>query len=278
MIQNKSIGIIGCGNMGSALVENLKKRADFSGIFIFDKDKAKQDSIAKVFQVKGCGSIKELLSLVDVVIVAVKPQDIDTVLAGLKDISDKLIISIAAGITLASLEAALGKNTAIIRAMPNLNALIGQSVTALCKNDVASDEDLRFAEEIFRSVGEVVFIQELQMNAFTAVAGSGPAFVAYLIKDLGAQALEQVMIEEAVNLKIEPATAEALAKGTISGTRAMLSVNFDPHILIKRVSSKGGTTEAGMKVLEEKGKTVEALRAAIRAACKRAEELSRSAK
>lgn len=277
MIQDKSIGIIGCGNMGSALVENLKKKASFSGIFIFDKDKTKQDSIAKLLQVKGCGSIRELSSFADVVIIAVKPQDIEAVLADLKDISDKLIISIAAGITLASLEAALGKNAAIIRAMPNLNALIGQSVTALCKNNVVSNEDLSLAKEIFNSVGQVVFIQESQMNAFTAVAGSGPAFVAYL-RDRTDDELARILAEEAEHLGLDHNTATASAAGTITGTREMMRVNLDPDILIKRVCSKGGTTEAGMKVLEEKGKSTEALRAAIRAACKRAEELSRLAK
>ena len=158
--------------------------------------------------------------------------------------------------------------------MPNINALIARSVTALSANKTAGEDGLKSAQELFKAVGEVVTVPESQMNAVTAVSGSGPAFVAYLLKDLDPEALERVFIKEALHFKIEPSTAEILAKMTISGTRDMLSVNFDAGILIKRVSSKGGTTEAGMKVLESRGKTEEALAEAIRAAQKRAQELS----
>lgn len=274
-LKDKTIGIIGCGNMGAALVENLKKKAHPKDIFVIDKDREKQNSIVRVFQVKGCDTTAELVTHSDAVIIAVKPQDIEIALVDLKGISGKLIISIAAGIVLASLQEKIGKKMPIVRAMPNLNALIGRSVTALCRNKAVKKEDLDFAEEIFRAVGEVVFVKESQMNAVTAISGSGPAFVAYLIKDLRQEVLERVMILEAVLLKIEPATAKVLAAATVEGTATNLSTNFDPEMLIKRVSSKGGTTEAGMKELEKRGKTIEGLRAAIQAANKRAEELSR---
>lgn len=271
---SKSIGIIGCGNMGSALVENFKKKLASSAILIFDKDKDRQNSLVKGFQVQGCESLQDLILKSRVIIIAVKPQDIDVVLKEFKRVSGKLIISIAAGITLSHLELLLGNALAIIRAMPNLNALIGQSVTALSRNRVVSDSQMGLAQEIFKAVGEVVIVPESQMNAVTAISGSGPAFVAYLIKDLGAEALERVFVKEALNFKIAPRTANILARGTISGTRQMLSVNFDPKILIQRVSSKGGITEAGMKVFENLGRTEEALSEAIRAAQKRADELS----
>ena len=272
--EGNTLGIVGCGNMGSALVENLRKRPSFKDIFVFDKDKARQDSLVKGFQVKGCQDIRDLVSKSDTVVVAVKPQDIDGVFNELRGARGKLIISIAAGITLGFMEAAIGKDKTLVRAMPNINALVGQSVTALCANSVAGREGLDHARAIFESVGKVVFVQDSQMNAVTAISGSGPAFVAYLIKDLGEAALERVMIRESQHFKIEPATASVLAHETIAGTKTNL-VNFDAAMLIKRVSSKGGTTEAGMKVLEEKGKTEEALTEAIRAAEKRATELSR---
>ena len=271
---SKSIGIIGCGNMGSALVENFKKKLASSAILIFDKDKDRQNSLVKGFQVQGCESLQDLILKSRVIIIAVKPQDIDVVLKEFKRVSGKLIISIAAGITLSHLELLLGNALAIIRAMPNLNALIGQSVTALSRNRVVSDSQMGLAQKIFKAVGEVVIVPESQMNAVTAISGSGPAFVAYLIKDLGEEAIERVFVKEALNFKIAPRTANILARGTISGTRQMLSVNFDPKILIQRVSSKGGITEAGMKVFENLGRTEEALSEAIRAAQKRADELS----
>ena len=271
---SKSIGIIGCGNMGSALVENFKKKLASFAILIFDKDKDKQNSLVKGFQAQGCESLQDLILKSRVIIIAVKPQEIDVVLKEFKRVSGKLIISIAAGITLSHLELLLGNALAIIRAMPNLNALIGQSVTALSRNRVVSDSQMGLAQEIFKAVGEVVIVPESQMNAVTAISGSGPAFVAYLIKDLGEEAIERVFVKEALNFKIAPRTANILARGTISGTRQMLSVNFDPKILIQRVSSKGGITEAGMKVFENLGRTEEALSEAIRAAQKRADELS----
>ncbi|MFH0941310.1 MAG: pyrroline-5-carboxylate reductase [Candidatus Omnitrophota bacterium] len=275
MIRRKAIGIIGCGNMGSALVDNLMKTGVSLTLFVFDKDKEKENSLAKGFNLRVFDSVASLASRSDCIIVAVKPQDIESVLTELAGISGKLIISIAAGITLDYIESIIGDDSAIVRAMPNLNALIGRSVTALSANPGVSQDDLKLAEAIFKAVGEVVFVKDSQMDAVTAVSGSGPAFVAYLLKDLGEEALERIFIKEAVNLGIEAKVAEILAKQTISGTRQMLKVNFDADILIRRVSSKGGTTEAGMRVLEEKGKTEEALSGAIKAACKRAQELAK---
>lgn len=274
MIKDKKIGIIGCGNMGAALVENLKTKANPKDIFVVDQDLQKKNSLIRAFQIKGSDTIADLVGQTDILIIAVKPQDIESALSDLKGISGKLVISIAAGITLANLEAHIGKKTAIVRAMPNLNALIAKSVTALCHNNAVKKEDMELAAEIFQAVGEVVFVKESQMNAVTAVSGSGPAFVAYL-RDLDDEVLKRVLIKEAQKLGIEQKTAQALASATIAGTREMMRVNLDPDILIKRVSSKGGTTEAGIKVLEEKGKTEQALAEAIHAAHKRAGELAR---
>ncbi|MFH0876605.1 MAG: pyrroline-5-carboxylate reductase [Candidatus Omnitrophota bacterium] len=274
MIQKKSIGLIGCGNMGSALAENLKKKAQPKEIFVVDKDKERQESLVRRFGVKSCASVRELVSQSDVLILAVKPQDLQAVATDLRGISGKLIISIAAGVSLATLEEKISKKTALVRAMPNLNALIGRSVTALCPNRLADKEDVDVATEIFMAVGDVVFIQESQMNAFTAVAGSGPAFVAYM-KDTKNDVLERILTQEAERLGLDHNTATTSAAGTIAGTREMMRVNLDPDILIKRVSSKGGTTEAGMKVLEEKGKTEQALSEAIQAAHRRANELAK---
>ena len=271
----KKIGVIGCGNMGFALVENLRKRSASLEIFVFDKDQEKQNSLVKGFKVQPSVAIQTLASLCDVIIIAVKPQDIDDVLFLLKNISGKLVISIAAGVTISSLESFLTDKVAVVRAMPNLNALIGRSVTALSFNSAVDEEDKNLALEIFQAVGEVVFVKESLMNAVTAISGSGPAFVAYLIKGLGEGALNKIFVQEAEKFGIEHSIALKLANGTVSGTQEMLRINLDSDILIKRVSSKGGTTEAGMKVLEQKGKTKAALSEAIQVACQRAGELSR---
>lgn len=271
----KKIGVIGCGNMGSALVENLRKRSGASDIFVFDKEEEKQNSLVRGFKVGACVAVQTLASLSDVIIIAVKPQDIDQVLLDLKNASGKFIISIAAGIEISYMESRLADKISLARAMPNLNALIGRSVTALSFNSAVTEEEKRLAQEIFQAVGEIVFVKESQMNAVTAISGSGPAFVAYLIKELGQDALKKIFAKEAQGLGIKHPIALTLANATVSGTEEMLRVNLDADILIKRVSSKGGTTEAGMKILEQKGKTKAALSEAIRAACQRAGELAK---
>ena len=148
----KKIGVIGCGNMGFALVENLRKRSASLEIFVFDKDQEKQNSLVKGFKVQPSVAIQTLASLCDVIIIAVKPQDIDDVLFLLKNISGKLVISIAAGVTISSLESFLTDKVAVVRAMPNLNALIGRSVTALSFNSAVGEEEKKLSQEIFQAV------------------------------------------------------------------------------------------------------------------------------
>jgi pyrroline-5-carboxylate reductase len=269
-----NIGIIGCGNMGAALVENLAKRGDASRIRIFDKETPRQESLAKGFGVSAESSLEALVASSDTIIIAVKPQDIDPVLASLTGAQGKLVISIAAGMTLVYLESKMGR-VAIVRAMPNINAMIGKSLTTLCANARVSKVQRQEAEDIFKAVGDVIFVTEDLMNPATAIAGSGPAFVAYLLKDLGALSIEDVMRRAAVAFRFSPADALTMARATVAGTARILEVNFDKEILIKKVCSKGGTTEAGMKVLESRGKTEAALEAAIQAACRRAGELAK---
>ncbi len=269
------IGMIGCGNMGSALVENLKKNRVVENLFVLDKENSKTEALAKGFGAVVCKDIEDIKEKSQILIIAVKPQDIDTILGPLKHLRDKLIISIAAGITLDFLESILGKDVMVVRAMPNLNALIAKSVTAICANKSAGRVGLEQAKQIFSSIGEVVIVDDSKMNAVTAISGSGPAFVAYLYPDLSLNEIESVMEEEADNFGIEIAKAKVLASVTTQGTLAMIKGNLDPGMLIKRVSSKGGTTEAGMNILTKSKKNKDALRLAIKAAEKRAHELAR---
>ena len=267
--------MIGCGNMGSALVENLRKASKARELYVFDKDRSLLDSHVMRFGVKRCDSIAEVKENTDVLILAVKPQDIDGVLSQLKSSRDKLIVSIAAGITLEFLGSALGGEVPVVRVMPNLNALIAKSVTAICANGAAGQKGLQLAQEIFLSVGSVVLVEDAQMNAVTAISGSGPAFVAYLYPAVAIKDIERVLAAEAMRFGIDEKNALILSGSTTSGTLAMIETNLDASMLIKRVCSKGGTTEAGMKVLEKNGKNEEALSEAIRAAERRAQELSR---
>jgi len=265
-----SLGIVGCGNMGSALATRLPK----GSVLVHDIDARKQEALARHAGAREASSLEELVEASDIVLVAVKPQDIDPVLATARGLPQKLIISIAAGITLAYLEKALA-GTPVVRAMPNLNALIGRSVTALSFSPQVSVAQQGLAQKIFQAVGAVVLVSDSQMDAVTAVSGSGPAFVAYVKDAIEPDEIRRILERTAKELGIEERVAERLARATVSGTLAMLDVNFDAQTLVKRVASKGGTTEAGLEVLKNEGQSPEALAAAVHAACRRAAELSK---
>jgi len=269
-----TLGIIGCGNMGAALATFIPRHLEEGVLVLYDVDKAKQEGVVRHAGARGASSLEDLFEASDVVLLAVKPQDIDPVLVGMRGRPGKLIISIAAGITLAYLEKGCA-GVPVMRAMPNLNALIGRSVTALCAGASVSALQRALAQKIFEAVGPVVFVEDGQMDAVTAVSGSGPAFVAAMKDVLDPERIAQIMAAAAQELGLEEETAQRLAQETVSGTLALLSVNFDAPTLIKRVASKGGTTEAGLQVLEKEGKTPQALVSAIHAACRRARELSK---
>lgn len=263
--------------MGAALVENIVKKREPRGVIVFDRDKEKMTALVKHFGVRAAYAAQELIDLSNVVILALKPQDMKEALGGLKGWKGKLGISIAAGLDLSQMASWTDVDLALVRAMPNLNALIGRSMTGLAFNAKVTPSERDLAEEIFKAVGRVVFVDEKYMHAVTAIAGSGPAFVAYVSPELSDKAIEDVMTAQAINFGLSQEQALTLAHETISGTQEMLKANLDAPTLMKRVSSRGGTTEAGMKVLQESGKTKEALAAAIQAAEKKAGELARRA-
>lgn len=276
---NKKIGIIGFGNMGQAIAAQLKN--DYR-IFVFDKDKNKTEGLGSIST--AAGNV-ELAKETDALILAVKPQDFDAVLDELKnEVKDKLIISIAAGITTGYIEKILGI-VRIIRAMPNMPAMVGEGITCLSKGKFASIADLDFTENLFDYLGETLRIEEEMMNAATAVSGSGPGFCFELMR---AKNTTQGNMEEAgrfikedfaplfakaaTNIGFLQADAEFLALRTANGCIALLrKTKFSLSELINQIASKGGTTEAGLEVLRKGG----SLEEAVKAARKRAEELCR---
>lgn len=262
-MQNK-IGIIGFGNMGQAIALQIK--TDYQ-VFAFDKDQNKLNNFKGINIQRNCSDV---LNKVDTVILAVKPQDLKSLLAEIKPVTkDKLIISIAAGITTASVEKILGA-VRLIRAMPNMPAKTGSGMTCLCKGEFSSIEDLDFAQELFAYLGETLNIDESMMNAATAVSGSGPAYVCYFLKENKEKFLQDFQ-DAAENLGFSPQESALLTKTTFFGTKDYLKkTGASCEELIKQVASKGGTTEAALEVLKGKGSLKDALSAAL----KRAQELS----
>jgi len=272
------VGVIGFGNMGSVIAAKLAEETAEYSVFIFDKDKNKLKDNG-LFSLRNDPS--SLVSCVDTVILAVKPQEMGHLLKEIKSsINKKLVISIAAGISTAYIERFL-TDARIIRAMPNIAAKIAESVTCLCKGSKADEGDLAFAKELFYYLGTVRNIDERLMNAATAISGSGPGYIFHFIesnnidsKNIPDHTCHDMMrrLEKAAeSLGFEDEDAAFLAANTVNASISLLKVTgFKPQELREQVSSKGGTTEAGLEVLRKGGSWEEAALAAL----KRAEELS----
>ncbi|MDD5583653.1 MAG: pyrroline-5-carboxylate reductase [Candidatus Omnitrophica bacterium] len=269
------IGIIGYGNMGSVIGKKLCQKYQ---VLIFDKDNRKSENTSNV---KAAQNINELITGAGVVILAVKPQDFDTVLREIKkDIDKKLIISIAAGIPTTSVEKILGK-IRTIRVMPNLLIRIGRGITGLCKGKFATNKDLNFARKIFDLLGTTIILKENMMDADTAFLGSGPGFHFDLLSNVNKKDWHDFTQNKFIpqcaasgeQLGFSKQQAKLLAKLMAEGDLALLEQSHEsPETLCSQVTSKGGTTEAGLKELK---KNVKFLPKAAKAAYKRAKELSR---
>ncbi|MFH0917856.1 MAG: pyrroline-5-carboxylate reductase [Candidatus Omnitrophota bacterium] len=267
----KKIGIIGFGNMGQALGERIKQEY---AVLAFDKIKK---IVSK--NVRVASSPEELVKKSEVIILAVKPQDFESLLEEIRPfVKGKLIISIAAGKTAEYIRDKLGEGARIIRVMPNLPAQVGQGVSVLFKDKSATEKDLNLAWLLLRYVGIAEPVdQESIINAVTAVSGSGPAFFCQYIQDENnAGQMSNTFIEElteaAREIGLDPQFARVLSERTVEGTLAMLKEKkLSCKDLIAMVASKGGTTQAGLDVLYAGG----SLNGAVKAALRRADELGK---
>ncbi len=201
-------------------------------------------------------------------LLSVKPQQMAGALASLSEelAADTLIISIAAGISSAFIEEHLGKRSAwrVVRTMPNTPMLVGQGMVALSRGRHGTSDDIAEARRLFESAAQVVEVPEALMDAVTAVSGSGPAYVFYLVER---------MIQAGVELGLSPHDARQLAVQTTAGAAAMLASSSDAAADLRRkVTSPGGTTQAAITHLDEK-RVGEAIVEAVKAAARRSKEL-----
>ncbi len=272
MKKNSTIGIIGCGNMGSAiLTRGIRHR--IGKFIVYEKDESLAAVIGADLKVDCAGNVSEVVRRAAAVIIAVKPQDFDPVLEqileGIREHEKNglLVISIAAGIPTSYIENKLTDGVRVIRAMPNMPVKIGEGVTSLIKGRFADENDLKLAGKIFGALGiTLVVSSEELMDSVTAISGSGPAYLFYIFK-----AMEAAGQSLGLNRK----EADALLYHTVIGAMHLLEKeNFDAEGLIAKVASKGGTTEAALRVFTEK-RLGGILQEAIRACHARARELSR---
>lgn len=263
-MEGVKIGFIGCGVMGSAIINGVLKGGLIAerNVWINDRDTAKTASLRNSSAVNITTDVSELCKKSNVIIISIKPDGFDSLLRGIEPFlgDDRIIVSVAAGVSTASIEKILGKQR-VVRVMPNTPCLIGKGVMALAAGKYALPVDLDIMEKIFEPLGMTVRIPETDMNAVTALSGSGPAYVFLFIESL---------VDGGVNLGLDRHLATRLALQTLIGS-AQMAEKMGTGIadLKNMVTSPGGTTMAALKVLEEnafKGTVINALsRAAARA-------------
>ncbi len=264
---DKAIGVIGCGNMGSALISGMLQKhfRQPNEFVVCDTDAQRLDAV-KEWKVQQAQSNADLAAGTRVILLAVKPQQMDDVLNEIRPHLKHrpLIISIAAGIPIRRIEEKAGPSVPVVRVMPNTAVLVGSGISAISGGEHALNLHVGEAEAIFSCVGEVVRVSEELLDVVTAISGSGPAYFFFLMEQ---------MIETGVSLGLSSETARKLVFKTAEGAAKLVLIR-DPRELRAQVTSKGGTTEAAFAVFLEK-RLGEVIQEGIRAAAARAKELGR---
>jgi len=266
------VGFVGGGNMATALIKGLLAaglhRAE--QLCASDVDAPKLAALRRRFRVKTTNDNAALVRDTKVVIIAVKPQIIDAVLAQMRPaVTDRqLFVSIAAGVTTARLQAGLGASARVLRVMPNTPALLGKGMSVLVRGQRATAADERLGLRLLRAVGQAVAVHdERLLDGVTGLSGSGPAYV-YLFAE--------ALIAGGVAAGLPAPLATELALQTLTGAAAMLQETGEtPEALRAMVTSPGGTTLAGLSELERRGFR-DAVAAAVVTATRRSEELGRA--
>jgi pyrroline-5-carboxylate reductase len=266
VIKNKKITLVGCGKMGGAMLKGWLSHGVLpNNITIIEPMQDLENYSAKKINV--LKSPQNLPEDQDFCIFAVKPQHFEPAVSEYKTLNDNCVfISIAAGKTIAKMETILGYNRRIVRAMPNLPATVMSGLTAVSYNKNINKENKLDVNSLFASIGEVIEIEESKLDIVTAISGSGPAYIFYIIELLNKIGIEQ---------GLKPDEALKLAKHTVFGSgKLTLSTDITPSELREAVTSKGGTTEEALKFLMKDNILENLFRTAIRAAENRSKELS----
>ncbi|MCT4595353.1 MAG: pyrroline-5-carboxylate reductase [Anaeromicrobium sp.] len=246
---NKRIGFIGCGNMGGAMIGGIIKSGlvQPKNITVSDLDEKKLDHIKDSLGINTTTDSVELVNKSDIIILSVKPNIYDMVINSIKDnlTKDKLIVTIAAGVSLNHMENLLGPNYKIVRTMPNTPALVSEGMSALCPNKNISKEELHMIRAIFESFGKAELVKESLMDSVIGVSGSSPAYVFMFI---------EAMADAAVLGGMSRDNAYKFAAQSVLGSAKMvLQTGMHPGKLKDMVCSPGGTTIEAVSVLEKEG-------------------------
>jgi pyrroline-5-carboxylate reductase len=241
------VGIVGAGAMGGALLRGiLASGVAPGGVWAATKSDASARAVANEFGIPACTSYAEFAASSDVIVLAVKPAQIDVALrdltaAGLR--SGALLISVAAGVSTSHIEAQIGNDNPVIRAMPNTPCFVGRGMTAISRGSRATGEHLAIAERLFTAVGRCITIDEAQLNAVTAISGSGPAYIYLIIEALA---------DAGVRVGLPRDVAMTLVTQTVLGAATMVQQSDrHPASLRDDVTTPAGCTIGALLVLED---------------------------
>jgi len=267
-MKTRHLGFLGAGNMSGALIKGLLhgKILPAERIVASDVKGDRLDQLHKQHGIRVTTDNHALVREADVLVLAVKPQVIDKVLMEVgRDVrADQLVVSVAAGVPIETIETRLPPGSRVVRAMPNTPAMVQAGATAIAGGAHAREDDLRIARELFEAVGCVVVLDEALLDAVTGLSGSGPAYVMLIIEALA---------DGGVKVGLHRDTALLLAAQTVYGSaRLLLETGEHPGRLKDMVTSPGGTAIAGLHTLES-GALRRTLMDAVEAATKRAAEL-----
>ena len=264
---SKTVAILGAGVMGSALLAGLiRSGRDAADLVITGRNAERTQELAGRYGVRQMSNV-DAAKGVDTVVLVVKPQDMGALLAEIRDQvrPGALVVSLAAGITTAFLEANLPAGTAVVRVMPNTPAVVDEGMAAISPGQHCDEVHLSEAEELLRSCGKVLRIPEKHLDAVTAISGSGPAYIFYVV---------EAMIEAGVLLGMPRTTSTDLVVQTLYGAATMLKeTGQHPTVLREQVSSPGGTTMAAVRQLDNH-KVRAAFVTAMEAAAERSKQLA----
>ncbi len=268
-IAGKKIGFIGTGKMGEALIKGILHAKLFTpdNVYASDADTTKLKVLEKSRGINPGRDNCDVVRNSDIIMIAVKPQIVPKILEEIKgSIKNQLIISIAAGVPIETYEKALPHGSKVVRIMPNIAATVLESASAVCSGSAVSAEEEAVAVEIFNSIGRTVILPEHLLDAVTGLSGSGPAYIFLII-----EALADGGAFEGLDRK----TAKTLAAQTVLGAAKMvLEDGVHTGELRDMVTSPGGTTIRGIRVLEDRGVRIAMMDAVIEA-CERSKELGK---
>lgn len=268
LLGGRRVALVGAGNMAEALIRGLLEAGLLapSEIVASAPRRERREELERTYGIRAVHDNQECVDGADVIVLAVKPQILDRVLREIAPAvkPEALIISIAAGFPTETIQARLGAQARICRAMPNTPAVVGAGATAIAMGAHATDDDLTRCEAIFGAVGTVTVVDESLLDAVTGLSGSGPAYVFMIIEALA---------DAGVKVGLPRRQAQALAAQTVLGSaKLLIETGAHPGVLKDQVTSPGGTAIAGLHTLEQGGLRTTLINAVV-SATERAREL-----